>query len=108
VLDTWRLARTKPEIAIAKIGRLIAAGLTFGTVLGDAGYGLSAPFRQASAHVASPERLAFRVGKTRMRASISPAIITSPRHQTLILIVAAPSSRSSPRRRSSPPWLLML
>ena len=46
VPEASRLARTKPEIALAEIDRLIAAGLTFGTVLADAGYGLSAPFRQ--------------------------------------------------------------
>jgi SRSO17 transposase len=40
-------ARTKPEIAIEEIDRLRAAGLRFGPVLADAGYGLSAPFRQA-------------------------------------------------------------
>jgi SRSO17 transposase len=42
-----RAARTKPEIALAELDRLIAAGLRFRTVLADAGYGLSAPFRQA-------------------------------------------------------------
>jgi len=41
-----RLARTKPEIALAEIDRVIAAGVRFGCVLADAGYGLSAPFRQ--------------------------------------------------------------
>lgn len=39
--------RTKPEIALAEIDRVRAAGLRFGCVLADAGYGLSAPFRQA-------------------------------------------------------------
>ena len=39
--------RTKPEIAIEEIDRVIAAGVRFGCVLADAGYGLSAPFRQA-------------------------------------------------------------
>lgn len=39
--------RTKPEIAIEEIDRVIAAGVHFGCVLADAGYGLSAPFRQA-------------------------------------------------------------
>ncbi len=38
-----RVARTKPEI---EIDRVIAAGVRFGCVLADAGYGLSAPFRQ--------------------------------------------------------------
>ena len=42
-----RIARTKPEIALAEIDRMIAAGVRFGCVLADAGYGLSAPVRQA-------------------------------------------------------------
>src|SRR5438132_13584423 len=41
-----RVARTKPEIALAEIDRVMAAGMRFGCVLADAGYGLSAPFRQ--------------------------------------------------------------
>jgi SRSO17 transposase len=43
----FQAARTKPEIAVEEIDRLRATGLRFGTVLADAGYGLSAPFRQA-------------------------------------------------------------
>ena len=42
----YRTARSKPEIALAEIDRAIAAGVRFGCVLADAGYGLSAPFRQ--------------------------------------------------------------
>src|SRR5579871_3827322 len=38
--------RSKPEIALAEIDRAIAANVRFGCVLADAGYGLSAPFRQ--------------------------------------------------------------
>jgi len=38
--------RTKPEIAIEEIDRIKAAGVRFGCVLADAGYGMSAPFRQ--------------------------------------------------------------
>lgn len=42
----YRGARTKPEIALAEIDRVMAAGVRFDCVLADAGYGLSAPFRQ--------------------------------------------------------------
>jgi len=42
----YRVARTKPEIALAEIDRMISAGVRFGCVLADAGYGMSAPFRQ--------------------------------------------------------------
>lgn len=47
VPDDHRAYRTKPEIALQEIDRVRAAGVRFGCVLADAGYGLSAPFRQA-------------------------------------------------------------
>ena len=47
VPDLLQTYRTKPEIAIEEIDRFIAAGARFGCVLADAGYGLSASFRQA-------------------------------------------------------------
>ncbi|PWE57759.1 IS701 family transposase [Metarhizobium album] len=46
VPDAMQTSRTKPEIALAEIDRLIVTGVRFGTVLADAGYGLSAAFRQ--------------------------------------------------------------
>lgn len=43
-----RLAyRTKGEIALAEIDRVCAAGVTFGCILADTGYGASADFRRA-------------------------------------------------------------
>ncbi|MET4519308.1 SRSO17 transposase [Bradyrhizobium sp. I1.7.5] len=42
----YRTPRSKPEIALAEIDRAMAAKVRFGCVLADAGYGLSAPFRQ--------------------------------------------------------------
>ena len=46
VPETALAAQTKPEIALAEIDRVIGAGLRFGCVLGDAGYGSSPVFRQ--------------------------------------------------------------
>src|SRR6202040_225691 len=54
----YRTARTKPELALLEIDRVIAAGVHFGCVLADAGYGLSAPFRQAL----TARKLAWAVG----------------------------------------------
>ncbi|VWX49297.1 hypothetical protein NOVOSPHI9U_200018 [Novosphingobium sp. 9U] len=42
-----QVATTKPEIAVQEIDSVKAAGVRFGCVLADAGYGMSAPFRQA-------------------------------------------------------------
>lgn len=44
--EHW-IPRTKPEIALEEIDRIRAAGGRFDCVLADAGYGRSAPFRQA-------------------------------------------------------------
>lgn len=41
----YRASRSKPEIALAEIGRAMTAGVRFGCVLADA-IRLSAPFRQ--------------------------------------------------------------
>jgi SRSO17 transposase len=46
VPQTEREPRSKGEIALAELDRLRAAGVRFGTVLADAGYGASAEFRQ--------------------------------------------------------------
>jgi SRSO17 transposase len=54
----YRTAQTKPELALLEIDRAIAAGVRFGCVLADAGYGLSAPFRQGL----TARKLAWAVG----------------------------------------------
>jgi len=54
-------ARTKPEIALAEIDRVIAAGVRFGCVLADAGYGLSARSVRVSQPASSLGLLAFPV-----------------------------------------------
>src|SRR4051794_6311859 len=46
VPDALRVAQSKPAIALAEIDRLVVAGLRFGCVLADAGYGSSPDFRR--------------------------------------------------------------
>src|SRR4030081_3092532 len=58
VPSEYRTTRTKPEIALAELDRVMAAGVRFGCVLADAGYGLSAPFRQGL----TARKLAWAVG----------------------------------------------
>jgi len=54
----YQTARTKPEIALAEIDRMMSVGVRFGCVVADAGYGLSAPFRQGL----TARKLAWAVG----------------------------------------------
>jgi SRSO17 transposase len=88
-----RTARTKPEIALAEIDRMIAAGVRFGCVLADAGYGMSAPFR----HALTERSLLWAVG-------IPRHLKVYPIDVRLIWPVAA---RGRPRRRHVPDVLSM-
>jgi SRSO17 transposase len=47
VPEANRAPRSKPEIALAELDRVLKAGVRFGLVVADAGYGISAAFRQA-------------------------------------------------------------
>ena len=89
----YRTARTKPEMALAEIDRVIAAGVRFGCVLADAGYGLSAPFRQGL----TARRLAWAVG--------------IPRHLKVypvgVQLIWPIATRGRPRRRHIPDILSM-
>ena len=89
----YRTARTKPEIALAEIDRVMAAGVRFGCVLADAGYGLSAPVRQGL----TARSLAWAVGIPR-HLKVYPVGVQ------LIWPVAA---RGRPRRRHVPDILSM-
>jgi len=84
----YRMARTKPEVALAEIDRVIAAGVRFGCVLADAGYGLSAPFRQGL----TARKLAWAVG--------------IPRHLKVypvgVQLIWPIAKRGRPRRRHIP------
>src|SRR6202453_2178465 len=77
----YRAARTKPEIALAEIDRVIASGVRFGCVLADSGYGSSGPFRQAL----SERGLLWALGLSR-RQNVYPA------HVALIFPIAKPES----------------
>lgn len=68
VPEDRRSALTKPEIALQEIDRIIASGVRFGCVLADAGYGSSAPFRQAL----SERGLSWAVGLSR-RQNVYPS-----------------------------------
>jgi SRSO17 transposase len=63
VPETEVVARSKGEIALAEVDRLIAAGVRFGVVLADAGYGASAAFR----HGLSERGLTWAVGIPRVQ-----------------------------------------
>jgi SRSO17 transposase len=89
----YRTARTKPEMALAEIDRIIAAGVRFGCVLADAGYGMSAPFRQGL----TARKLAWAVG-------IPRHLKVYPVNVQLIWPVA---TRGRPRRRHIPDILSM-
>lgn len=80
--------RTKPEIALEEIDRLIEAGVRFATVLADAGYGLSAPFR----HGLSARGLRWAVGIPR-RQKVYPARVT---------LVFPVNGRGRPRKNPVP------
>lgn len=84
----YRAYRTKPEIALAEIDRVRAAGVRFGCVLADAGYGLSAPFRQGL----SERGLAWAVGIP-FRQKVYPADVA------MIFPVAG---RGRPRKNAIP------
>jgi SRSO17 transposase len=88
VPQAWHAPRTKPEIALAEIDRVIAAGIQFGTVLADAGYGLSAPFR----HGLSARGLAWAVG--------------IPKHQKVypadVSLIFPVANRGRPRKNAVP------
>jgi SRSO17 transposase len=86
--DAFRQARTKPEIAIAELDRVVEAGVRFGVVLGDAGYGSSALFR----HALSERHLMWALGITRTQMVYAPQVgLTWP-----------VASRGRPRQRPVP------
>jgi SRSO17 transposase len=69
-----RIPRSKPEIALAELDRIREAGVRFGLVLADAGYGISASFRQAL----SARALLWAVGIPRIQKVFPAAVEMVP------------------------------
>jgi len=70
VPEAARTAQGKPELALAEIDRVRAAGVAFGCVLADAGYGMSAEFRRGL----SERQLAWAVGIPRTQKVYTTAV----------------------------------
>ena len=82
------MQRSKPEIALAELQRVMQAGVSFGAVLADAGYGISAPFRQALSALG----LLWAVGIARIQ-KVYPADVQ---------MIVAPPTRGRPRKTLDP------
>jgi len=80
--------RSKPEIALVELRRVMQAGVSFGAVLADAGYGISAPFRQALSALG----LLWAVGTVRIQ-KVYPADVQ---------MITPPPSRGRSRTRQVP------
>jgi SRSO17 transposase len=88
VPEPFRTERSKPEIALEELKRVMRAGVSFGAVLADAGYGISAPFRQALSALG----LLWAVGTVRIQ-KVYPANVQ---------LVASTTTRGRPRKTLIP------
>jgi SRSO17 transposase len=88
VPQPFRLHRSKSEIALAELDRVLASGVRFGVVLADAAYGSGSDFR----HALSDRCLMWAVGIPRTQKVYSPEV--------LLTWPAAPRGR--PRQRPVP------
>jgi SRSO17 transposase len=106
VPNEYRTARTKPEMALAEIDRIIAAGVRFGCVLADAGYGLSAPFRQGLTArkltwaVGIPRHLKVYPAKVQMIWPVARRGRPRQRHVPDILSIAAEDMLANTKRHT--------
>jgi SRSO17 transposase len=88
VPEAFWMEHSKPEIALAELQRVMQAGVRFGAVLADAGYGISAPFRQALSALG----LKWAVGTVRIQ-KVYPADVQ---------MVTSPTTRGRPRKTLIP------
>jgi len=87
--------QTKAALALAELDRVRAAGVTFGAVLADAGYGTSAAFRQALA----ARGLTWAVGVLRTQ-KVYPATVRL--HPPRAQLTGRPPQHLVPSTRSVP------
>ena len=88
VPDAFQSECSKPEIALAELKRALEAGVRFGAVVADAGYGISAAFRQALSALG----LLWAVGVPRIQ-KVYPVDVQ---------LVPAPPTRGRPRKTLIP------
>ena len=93
VPESFRRSLTKPEIALEEIDRLMGLGIRFGTVLADAGYGLSAPFRQGL----SARKLFWAVGIPKIQKV----------YPTDVIMIFPVAGKGRPRQNAIPDKLSM-
>ena len=85
---TFWVERSKPEIALEELQRVMQAGVSFGAVVTDAGYGISAPFR----HGLSALGLFWAAGIPRIQKVYPADVRLGP----------APRTRGGPRKTPIP------
>src|SRR5215212_9452679 len=88
VPEAFWTQRSKPEIALDELERVMQAGVSFGAVVMDAGYGISAPFRQGLSALG----LLWAAGIARIQ-KVYPADVQ---------MIAAPPTRGRPRKTPIP------
>jgi SRSO17 transposase len=95
---------TKPEIALAEIDRLVAAGVRFGVVLADAGYGISPLFR----HGLLGRGLFFAVGVPRIQKLFAADVAMVPprpaKRRSTQPLVPADEAVSAESMLADEPW----
>ena len=88
VPEAFWVERSKPEIALEELQRVMQAGVSFGAVVTDAGYGISAPFR----HGLSALGLFWAAGIPRIQKVYAADVRLGP----------APRTRGGPRKTPVP------
>jgi SRSO17 transposase len=88
VPETFWVERSKAEMALEELQRVMQAGVSFGAVVADAGYGNSAPFRQGLSALG----LLWAVGIPRIQ-KVYPADVQ---------LVLPPVTRGGPRKTLVP------